>query len=377
MRKLALSAFTFAALTSIPLGAAAQGQAHDPHNQNKGKPIELRRGEAGGPDAERARTRARGGDCKSALTAFDNALITSVDPTLRRDRGLCHEQLGHPYPAIDDYRAYLIGKPNAPDADQIRARLSELEKQVGQGGSTNQDVPRDDDGEGASASAEASSGKGKASAKGSVSLSGSSKGSDAASREDVLGPKQGEPEHGYDYYRAEERKQDEAESTGLRGGRGFIVGAFVHVPRFFLGSGANTDMGYGIGGTLRYATGPVISVIGELGYAGVGDSGSNTALGGPLAFGGIEGRIALNKYASDHFILGGGLGFERYTVAGTRLDANYFSGRFRAGFRHVFGPQVGIEFLADGGPVLVNPDGAAKSRVNGVVGGSVAFLVAF
>src|SRR5262249_19802363 len=77
----------------------------------------LRREEAGGADGQVARQRARGGDCASALPSFDAAIRVTIEPTLRRDRGLCHEKLNHPFPAIDDYRAYLIARPEAPDAD--------------------------------------------------------------------------------------------------------------------------------------------------------------------------------------------------------------------------------------------------------------------
>lgn len=366
--RFALSVTVVAALSSVSLVAFAQPKADPRANQG---PLVLRRGDASGQQGQAARARARGGDCKSALGSFDAALETSVEPTLRRDRGLCHEQLGHPYPAIDDYRAYLVGKPDAPDADQIRGRLAALEQQVGQGGSENPDRSGETSAD-AEASADASVGKGRASA--STKASFRSKGQDKPT---AIGPKSGEQEQGYDYYRAEERQQDEADSTGLRNGTGWIVGAFVHVPRFFFGSGATSDMGYGVGGALRYATGPTITVAGEVGYGGVGASGSNTAFGGLLTWGGIEARIPVTKYAADHFVLGGGLGFERYTLSGTRLSSNLWSGRFRAGFRHVFGPQVGIEFLVDGGPVLFDPDGTGSSRVNGVVGGSLAFLVAF
>src|SRR4051812_613421 len=72
---------------------------------------------------EAARVRAKRGDCAGALDAFDQAARATIDPVVRRDRGLCHEQLGHPYPAIDDYRYYLTQRPDAPDADDIRSRL--------------------------------------------------------------------------------------------------------------------------------------------------------------------------------------------------------------------------------------------------------------
>jgi hypothetical protein len=83
--------------------------------------------------AANARARARSGDCKGALDAFDTSIRYWQEPTLRRDRGLCHEQLGNPYPAIEDYRAYLTGAPQATDYDQIKARLDALIAQYGDG----------------------------------------------------------------------------------------------------------------------------------------------------------------------------------------------------------------------------------------------------
>src|SRR4051812_39053512 len=59
----------------------------------------LNRQESGGADAQIARSRARAGDCAGALGAFDAALRNGIEPTLNRDRGLCHEKLNHPYPA--------------------------------------------------------------------------------------------------------------------------------------------------------------------------------------------------------------------------------------------------------------------------------------
>ncbi|HVJ93924.1 MAG TPA: hypothetical protein VM580_29245, partial [Labilithrix sp.] len=67
----------------------------------------LRREEAGGAAAQTARARARAGDCAAALPLFDAAIRSTIEPTLRRDRGLCHQNLGNAFPAMDDYRAYL------------------------------------------------------------------------------------------------------------------------------------------------------------------------------------------------------------------------------------------------------------------------------
>lgn len=85
-----------------------------------------------------ARERARQGDCAGALELFDQALRSSTDLTLDRrvvvrlyrDRGMCREKLAEPYPAIEDYRAYLTYQPDAPDADEVRARMTRLQDDV-------------------------------------------------------------------------------------------------------------------------------------------------------------------------------------------------------------------------------------------------------
>ncbi len=79
-------------------------------------------------DAEQGRKLVAQGDCPGAIAAFDKALEVEPDQAQSyRDRGLCHEKLGHPQPAIADYREYLSRLPNAPDRPQITARLSSLE----------------------------------------------------------------------------------------------------------------------------------------------------------------------------------------------------------------------------------------------------------
>src|SRR5580698_2168675 len=106
--------------------AAAQ---HEINRHYKAQPLNLHKEQLGTTAyAADARKRMAAGDFEGALTAFDAALRTdNADPTLYRDRGLCHEKLGHPYPAIDDYREYLTEAPGAADADAFRARLSRLE----------------------------------------------------------------------------------------------------------------------------------------------------------------------------------------------------------------------------------------------------------
>src|SRR5258708_18337945 len=117
----------------FPSAARAQAAAPggSPNKPYKPVPLNLQREQLGGAELPAlGRSRMRKGDCAGALEAFDAALRTLTDPTVYRDRGICHEQLGDNYPAIDDYRVYLTADPDAPDADGISARLRALEDKV-------------------------------------------------------------------------------------------------------------------------------------------------------------------------------------------------------------------------------------------------------
>lgn len=349
---------------AAPTGTGPQGPARSSSQ------FSLRREEAGGPDATAARQRARAGDCAGALPSFDAAIRVTIEPTLRRDRGLCHEKLGDPFPAIEDYRAYLSARADAPDAEQIRDRLARLEEQAGVGGPSAQAVKDRDDPNGFKAGGQFSLG----------TEAGGSSASSSHVTEGPIGPKSGEPERSYDYYASQERMADSADTSPLRYGRGWAVGPFVSLPRYFVGDGTSKDLGYAIGAAVRFSFGPGLSFISEFGYAGVGKSGDVTAASGPLVLLGVELRIPLNKWASDQLILGAGPGFERYTSSGSAGGLNAWEVRGRFGYRHVFGPSVGLELLLDGGPAYLQPTGSlssASGRVVGLVGGSYALIIGF
>ena len=381
MRSTACLALAFGLLLVPDLASAQAAKPAPAHGPSRSSSqFTLRREDAGGADASVARSRARAGDCQGALSGFDAAINKTIEPTLRRDRGLCHEKLNHPFPAMDDYRAYLTARPDAPDSDQIRQRLAALEEQQGIGGPSSQSVKDKDDGGGgkAEASGEASAGGGKAEASGSVSIGGSgsssSKGPKSSrAKADDDGGGSGK---GFDYYAAQEKKADDADNSALRYGEGFIIGAFLHFPRYFVGDGATSDAGYGVGGTLRYALGGALTLTSEFGFAGVGTGGSNTSASGPLLAAGVELKIPITRYASDQILLKGGLGYERYTVSGTRVATNGLLGRFAVGFRHVFGPSLAFDLLFDGGPAYFIPE-VGDSVMRGYVSGSAALLVAF
>ena len=54
----------------------------------------------------------------------------TIEPTLRRDRGACHDKLGNATAAIEDYRAYLYARPEAQDAKEIEERIQVLDGQL-------------------------------------------------------------------------------------------------------------------------------------------------------------------------------------------------------------------------------------------------------
>jgi hypothetical protein len=367
-RRLILGSVLVAALApglaeAQPKGGGSPGPARSSSQ------FTLRREQAGGADGNTARQRARAGDCAGALPAFDAAVRVTIEPTLRRDRGLCHEKLGHPFPAIDDYRAYLTARADAPDADQIRDRLARLEEQAGVGGPSAQAVKDRDDYDGLKA-------------RGQVSFGTEARGSSSSSSkvsEGPIGPKAGEQERSYDYYASQERLADAADSSALRYGRGWVLGPFLSVPRYFIGEGARTGLGYVVGAAIRYSFDPAISLISEVGYSAFGEAGGVSFASGPLVLLGVELRVPLDKWASNQLVLGFGPGFERSTTSGTRAGANVWEGRGRFGFRHVFGPSVALELTVDGGPAYFVPTGSSSgdNAVVGLIGGSYAFVVAF
>ena len=167
----------------------------------------------------------------------------------------------------------------------------------------------------------------------------------------MLGPRAGEKERGYDYYAQQEKIADAAENSPLRFGTGWIVGPFLQLPRYFFANGTTSDSGFAVGASIRYAWSSVAHVhhrgrLRRLRHRGR-DRASSAARS---SFVGIEYRIPLNTYASDQLFLGIGPGFEHYENSRTKVGLNVVNARGRFGYRHVFGPAVGLELGVDGGP---------------------------
>ncbi|MBL8608106.1 MAG: tetratricopeptide repeat protein [Myxococcales bacterium] len=321
------------ALAMSPSLARAEGPARSSAG------FTLRKDEAGGAAGATARARARAGDCKGALTHFDAAIQITIDPTLRRDRGICFEKLQDPYPAIDDYRYYVTNRPDAPDAEQIRERLARLEEQTG--------------------TSQASDNRGsKVTNESSTSRSTS-----------------------YDTLQSEIRNSNIAEDSPLRRGTGVVIGAFGGL-RKFMGKTSPDDLGYTVGGTIRYSASANATLYLDAQYVGIGESGSSGKQSGPGTYFGFELRLHLTKYASDAILLGAALGYEGYTESNTQVRTHYGIGRGRFGYRHVFGPSLGLELTGDGAGALAFfdnlPAGVDKSsELRFMLGGNLALVVGF
>lgn len=352
-------------VTLLAAGPALAQRAAPTSPSRSSAQFTLHRDEAGGAESNAARQKARAGDCAGALPQFDAAIRVTIEPTLRRDRGLCHEKLNDPYPAIDDYRAYLVARPDAPDADQIRERLIRLEESVGVGGRLS-DQPRGDDngGEGVSASVSAGSGG--------VKTSSSSKGR-ARTRGGPVTNKS------YDAIAAQERIEEAADESPLRFGEGFVLGPYIQIPRWFSAFKGNSSLFFSVGLSLRYAWSETWTFVGDIGYAGLLDRGitnvgAGSAPGGVQTFIGFEGRIPLDTYSTNQIYMGIGPGYEYLGGGGGNL--HFLLGRARVGWRHVFGANVALEVGADGGGGAVFA-AAGGNTGTGLVAANVAFVVGF
>jgi hypothetical protein len=322
--RLAVRSFAFSSCVVLaPLLVASSATAADPPPIRDPQPIVIKREQLGVSAAgDAARARMRKGDCAGALEAFDQAIARTIEPTLRRDRGLCHERLGNPYPAIDDFRAYLAAQPDAADADDIRMRLERLEEQVGVGGPSG----KNDD---------------KPSFKASVAVSSSGDGKGGR----------------YDSARLDEMEED----MPIRRGRGLVLTPFVGVRHWFAFDGVSASAWSETAGVrLNYWLGPVSSLFAELGYERFNTTSQDGAtIAGLSSQLGYEARLPVKKDDFDNFwMLGFGLGYESLWVTQTGSAPSLSSagtasfgavlGRGRFGYRHNLSPRTGIEVSLDG-----------------------------
>jgi hypothetical protein len=324
--------------------AGAQEGGKQPGNY-KAQPLNLHREQrATQAKGDLGRARMRAGDWAGALDAFDAAIEGSMDPSLRRDRGQCHEHLAQPYPAIDDYRAYLTSAPEAPDADAFRERLSKLEQDTLGYSSASTDVPGDVEG-GASATEAAGSAR-KA----------------ATGHAGHPGPE----EEQMDYV---EREDDPLERP-LRRARGWSLAPFFSIHKWGVSparvvfappgtSSSFTDSGTWaecVGLQVRYSFGPSSALILEAAYEHFNSTAVDFAivsgLSSQLAF---ELRFPLDADYTNQFIVAPGLGFEHLLVQpGVESISGSLGGfvpRVRVAWRHLVASSAGVDLSLDGGAV--------------------------
>lgn len=351
MRRIGLVAF----LSVFAYAGLASAQDAPPRDKSNSQ-FDLHQNKAGDAAATAARGRMAAGDCKGALNDFDEALKTSQEPELRRDRGLCHDKLGNKFPALEDLRAYLAQKPSAPDAEQLRARVQQLE------------VELDNDRPIRNAARKTAANETDA------DVYASSRGETDQKKAQIIGAKQGEQEKDYAYYKEQERLNDEANESALRYGHGLLVGALVGIPRYFIVDGTASDLSFLAGGRLGYATGKWVTLYGEFGLSGLTSSegqqrdrnrNSNT---GPFVGLGLEARIGLTARASDQILLRLGANYEHLINEGNRAITHLVPGRIALGYRHVFGPSVGVEILVDGGPGVAIDEKSDSKFFIGIAG---------
>jgi hypothetical protein len=331
------------------------------------------------------------GDCARAVDLFDAALRSSIDPTVRRDRGVCHERLDQPYPAIDDYRAYLTDRPNAPDADSIRDKLAQLEQSVRQGGAARTDGVLAPDW-----SNQAGNTGSPALGQGSHEVGTNS---DAAKPEPPAEatpaeatPKENGKAGSIDDVEEQEVLDSDARNSPLRRGKGFILGPYFQYRSWGV-SASNVGTGYGVGASLRQSLSQVSTLLLELGYVSYGDSGSasatslSTSLGDQRGgFGmmiGYEARIRLDSRATNALTLLGGWELNRLVYGQTNDTFTTMFARGRFGYRHVFGPSLGLEIALDvsypffGSGSAVDDSGGSTAWQSVILGGYTAFVVGF
>jgi hypothetical protein len=325
--------------------------------------------------AAAARALAARGACAQALASFDIALHSSIDMSIRRDRGLCHEQLGNPFPAMDDYRAYLTVSPDAPDSPDIRARLERLEIQTGVGGPSANGPAR---------SAEE------------VPVE-AARINDTSVQTSDTGVRTKVRRSSYDAEEAAYHKYDDAMSSPLRRGTGGIFGVYgtgVALGIGFGGAGGNVGFGGGsstfipgfeIGAKIGWSFSQVSSFYGQIGYVDyqVSQVGLTIPIGGVGLALGYEARIRLDQYSTHAIVLGPAFEYQ-YVTAGSAAGGSGSGGGVsvlipegRLGYRVILGYGFGLELVADAGVPIFFASGAQGASRDPIVGGTMSLLLAF
>lgn len=387
------------ALVSALATSAASAQSETPqphkHRQNGSQspsaagspttgapPVIIKRDAlVGSTVAKAAHDRMSAGDCANALDKFDQALEEQRnDPTLYRDRGTCHERLGQPYPAIDDYRTYLTMAPDAGDADAVRVRLERLEDQVaGRGPTSTSDGPA-----GASEGSSGSEASGP---------SGSSADDDVPPKENAMTGVYGESGDGAEAGRKVDKVKpvaddEEGPRSSLRADRGWAVAPFVSARKWFRDGrsfGDGETWAECIGGQLRYSMGARGAIVVEAGYERFDTTDVDVeTVSGLTSLLELELRFPFNARYDNQLLVSPGLGYEylSYSPGADSSFSEYSEGaitaRLRISYRHMLAEGVALDVSLDGGFAqffrLSNSAADSHASPAGLAGLNVAFL---
>ena len=375
MRLFGCAAGVAIGLIASVAGAQRGGNGGAAHGSGAGAGGVLTLDRSRNPTAEAARAKAASGDCKAALDLFDEALRRSIDPTLYRDRGSCHEKLGDVFPAIDDYRAYLSQSPNAPDYDRYRQRLDDLIKTSSQDLAPNLGRGGDFESEMRGGVTDGSTPAPKPK---SEDAADKEKDKDKDKDTETEKPKANDdrPLSAIEY---EEDRDKQADKGAIRKGKGFVFGAYLY-PRY-VANPWNFGFGQGVGARVGYSLNSWSSLFLEVGYMAQLSGGDAERADGFTTMFAWEMRFPFDRWADNQFVFSVGGGYENLTNNFLGQAYASFVARGRAGWRHVFGPAFALDILADGGLMgtapINAPSGTRGFGLGGFVGGIVAVDVGF
>ena len=253
-------------------------------------------------------------------------IAASPDPTLRRDRGACHDKLDQPYPAVEDYRAYLTAQPDAGDADSVNERLETLEREIRE----------------AAAAADADAGA-----------------DGGAVYHEPVRAMGGEPARSAwlavdEDDSAKAGAAPEARIGPLRRGRGFSLGPVLSLHKWQT-SGLSFDdaqtWAESVGLAFRYSFGETTALLVEAGYEHFNTTGSGAAEGFTSQVA-LEFRFPLDPAFDNQLTLAPGLGFEHIELQSdvasvSATSAGAIVPRLRFGWRHMLGASVALDVAFD------------------------------
>jgi hypothetical protein len=296
--------------------------------KEKTQPLHIEKRNSGVDSLVQAgRTRMKQGDWKGALDAFDGALRVTFDPTVARDRGICNEKLGYPFPAIDDYRAYLTQRPDAADADAIRQRLARLEGNGDESDSPDAPPPSKEPRQ--------------------------AKGADGRSASEDPGEDPNGDKLGFS------SRDDSIYTSSLRAGTGVGLYPFFAEHKWFSSAGGSfgdpSSWSESIGVGFRYSLNASGSLVVEAGYERF-----NTTDSGLVSYSGLtslvayELRFKMDPAYTSQLFLAPGVGYEHLSLASSDASvpsnqAGAIVPRVRFGYRRMIGHATSFDVSVDAG----------------------------